>query len=154
MMVHFTIPGEPKGKQRPKFTTIAGHAKAITPKDTVSYENLVKMEYHSQSGLYFADQEPVYILIDCYMSMPQSTTKRKRSAMLERVLRPLRKVDWDNAGKIICDSLNKIAYHDDAQVVDGRVRKFYAEQPRVEVYIADKEIDTQAIDAEKEGAPA
>lgn len=32
--------------------------------------------------------------------------------------------DWDNIGKNVGDSLNGVAYRDDNQVVDGRVRKF------------------------------
>ncbi len=31
--------------------------------------------------------------------------------------------DWDSLGKGICDGLNKIAYEDDRQIIDGRVRK-------------------------------
>ena len=55
--------------------------------------------------------------------------------MLEHKIRPTKKPDWDNIGKIICDSLNQIAYRDDAQIVDSQVRKFYSENPRVEVII-------------------
>lgn len=39
----------------------------------------------------------------------------------------------DNCIKIIADALNKIAYHDDTQIVDCQVRKFYSDDPRVEV---------------------
>lgn len=45
------------------------------------------------------------------------------------------KPDWDNIGKIVCDSLNLVAYHDDSAVVDAQVRKFYSETPRVDVMI-------------------
>lgn len=48
---------------------------------------------------------------------------------------PGKKPDFDNIGKICCDALNGIAFHDDAQIVDGRVIKLYAEQPRIEVEI-------------------
>ena len=60
---------------------------------------------------------------------------KKRELMLNRTIRPIVKCDWDNIGKIVCDALNGIAYHDDKQVVDGQVRKFYSEQPRVVVTI-------------------
>ena len=42
MEVRFTIRGEPKGKGRPRFCRNTGHA--ITPKDTVNYETLVRTE--------------------------------------------------------------------------------------------------------------
>ena len=45
------------------------------------------------------------------------------------------KPDTDNIAKSILDSLNGIAYKDDKQVVDLRVRKQYAEVPSVSVWI-------------------
>ena len=59
----------------------------------------------------------------------------KRREMLEHRIRPTKKPDWDNIGKIVCDSLNLVAYHDDSAVVDAQVRKFYSETPRVDVMI-------------------
>ena len=41
----------------------------------------------------------------------------------------------DNVVKIIADSLNNLAYYDDTQIVDCQCRKFYSENPRVEVTI-------------------
>ena len=49
--------------------------------------------------------------------------------------RPMKKPDADNVVKIILDSLNKVAYPDDVQVVDCQVRRFYSERPRVIVTI-------------------
>ena len=143
----FTVLGEPVGKARPKFYNNI----AVTPKKTVNYENLVKMEYHAQCGnAYFPDKEPVYVLIDCYMAAPQSASRKKLQQMLSEILRPIKKPDFDNVGKIICDSLNLIAYHDDSQIVDGRVRKFYSDKPRVVVTISDKEIEAYKTNQEGE----
>ena len=50
-------------------------------------------------------------------------------------IRPTKKPDFDNIAKIVCDSLNTIAYKDDSQVIDGQVRKFYSEKPRIVVKI-------------------
>jgi len=57
--------------------------------------------------------------------------------MADGIIRPTKKPDIDNICKIICDSLNKIAYHDDSQIVDCQVRKFYSERPRVVVTISE-----------------
>lgn len=150
MIKTFEILGEPKGKARPKFTTINGHAQAITPKQTVQYENLVKMEYQAQCGnFYFEDGQPVFILIDSFMAAPQSAPKKKLKDMLSHILRPLKKSDWDNIGKLICDSLNGIAYRDDAQVADGRVRKFYSMQPKTQVFLSDKPINPEVFDRQR-----
>lgn len=43
--VTFTIPGQPKGKMRPKVTMQGGFAHAYTPKETATYENYVRVMY-------------------------------------------------------------------------------------------------------------
>ena len=46
-----------------------------------------------------------------------------------------KKPDMDNVVKMIADALNQVAYKDDTQIVDCQVRKFFSEEPRVEVII-------------------
>ena len=131
MRAKFCIHGEPQGKGRPRFSTVCGHAKPRTPDETVLYENLVKTE----SGVRFPDDAMLDVRIFAYYSIPKSVSKKKRQAMLDKKIRPTKKPDFDNIGKVICDSLNGIAYRDDAQVVDSMVRKFYGETPKVVVTI-------------------
>lgn len=136
MEVKFTVFGEPKGKGRPRFNTRTGHA--ITPKDTVNYETLVHMEYLNQCGnARFPDDAMLDMRIKAYYSIPQSKSKKKKELMRAGVIRPTKKPDMDNCIKIIADALNKIAYHDDTQIVDCQVRKFYSDDPKVEVRILD-----------------
>lgn len=143
MEVKFTVFGEPKGKGRPRFNTRTGHA--ITPKDTVNYETLVHMEYLHQCGnARFPDDAMLDMRIKAYYSIPQSKSKKKKELMRAGVIRPTKKPDMDNCIKIIADALNKIAYHDDTQIVDCQVRKFYSDDPRVEVRILEiKELTTK-----------
>lgn len=134
MRINFTVMGEPKGKGRPRFCRNTGHA--ITPKDTVNYETLVKMEYTQACGeQMFPDDTMLDMRIKAYYSIPKSASKKRHAAMLSGDIRPTKKPDMDNVIKIIADSLNKIAYRDDTQIVDCQVRKFYSEKPRVEVMI-------------------
>ncbi len=136
MRVRFEIPGEPKGKGRPRFTKMGNFVKTYTPQDTVSYENLVKLEYQSQCKCFkFDDNACLDMRITAYYGIPKSVSKRKREAMLSHEIRPAKKPDMDNVVKIIADSLNAIAYKDDTQVVDCMVRKFYGEDPKVVVII-------------------
>ena len=138
MKVKFTILGEPKGKQRPRVTR-AGIA--YTPKDTVQYENLVRIEYRGQCSDYrFPDDSPLDLRITAYYGIPKSASKKKRQQMADFQIRPLKKSDLDNIGKIIADSLNEVAYKDDVQIVDAQVRKFYSDRPRVVVTIQDAKI--------------
>ncbi len=139
MRAKFCIHGDPQGKGRPRFSTVCGHVHTRTPDETVLYENLVKTEYRQQVGVKFPDDAMLDVRIFAYYPIPKSVSKRKRQAMLDRKIRPTKKPDWDNVGKVICDSLNGIAYRDDAQVVDSMVRKFYGEDPKVVVTIEEIE---------------
>lgn len=137
MRTQVCIYGEPQGKGRPRFSTVCGHAKTRTPEQTVIYENLVKTEYRNQSGVRFPDDAMLDVRVMAYYTIPKSISKKKRQAMLDHKVRPTKKPDFDNIGKVICDSLNGIAYRDDAQIVDAQVRKFYSDTPRVVVIITD-----------------
>lgn len=140
MTVKFTILGEPKGKGRPRFIPQTG--RAITPKDTANYETLVRMEYVAQcQGFKFPDKAMLDMRIIAYYSIPKSQTKKNRELMKNRLLRPIKKPDMDNVVKIIADSLNQVAYRDDTQIVDCQCRKFYSENPRVEVTIKEVKPD-------------
>lgn len=139
MTVKFTILGEPKGKGRPQFIPQTG--RAITPKDTANYETLVRMEYMAQcKGFKFPDDAMLDMRIIAYYSIAKSQTKKNKELMKRRLLRPIKKPDMDNVVKIIADGLNQVAYRDDTQIVDCQCRKFYSENPRVEVII--KEVKT------------
>lgn len=137
MRTQVCIYGEPQGKGRPRFSTVCGHVKTRTPDQTVIYENLVKTEYRNQSGVRFPDDAMLDVRVMAYYTIPKSISKKKRQAMLDHKVRPTKKPDFDNIGKVICDSLNGIAYRDDAQIVDAQVRKFYSDTPRVVVIITD-----------------
>ena len=134
--IKFSIPGQPMGKQRPRVVHNGSFSQAFTPKETVSYENLVRVMYREAArGKRFTDEDMLDVRVIAYYSIPKSTSKKKRKMMLEHKIRPGKKPDWDNIGKIICDSLNTVAYRDDSSIVDAQVRKFYSENPRVDVTI-------------------
>ena len=128
-MLEFTIPGEPKAKQRHR-TTKNGFN--YTPKETVDYENWVKQCYfieHRQTML----EGQIKAEIKAYFGIPKSYSKKKREEIKEGTLRPTKRPDTDNIAKAILDSLNGIAYKDDSSIVDLKVSKFFDEKPRVEV---------------------
>lgn len=134
--IKFSIPGNPFGKQRPRVVHNGKFSKAYTPKETVNYENLVKLMYsQAAKGKMFSDDAMLDVRIIAYYDIPKSTSKKRKKLMLEHKIRPTKKPDFDNIGKIVCDSLNLVAYHDDSAIVDAQVRKFYSENPRVDVTI-------------------
>lgn len=129
-MIAIVIPGEPKGKGRPRL----GRASTYTPEDTVKYENLVKVCYMDQAKNLKLDGELKATII-AYYSIPKSTSKKKRLEMVEERIRPTKKPDLDNVAKIVLDSLNKVAFDDDSQIVKLEIEKFYSENPRVELQL-------------------
>ena len=132
--ITFTIQGEPKGKGRPRFTTRGKFPSAYTPQDTADYETRVRNEYLMAARGTFLG-ETVKMNINCWFGMPKSASKKKRSLMLSGEIRPTKKPDADNIAKIIADALNGVAYRDDAQIVELTVKKYFSEDPRVEVSI-------------------
>lgn len=132
MVIEFIVPGEPKGKARPRLTR-SGHA--FTPKETVSYENWVRLCFKEAYPNFepFNADGPITCHITACFSIPKSTSKKKTEEMLRGHIVPLKKPDADNIAKIICDALNGIAYHDDSQIARLSVTKIYEESPKVEV---------------------
>ncbi|AWZ48357.1 RusA family crossover junction endodeoxyribonuclease [Clostridiaceae bacterium 14S0207] len=131
-MIAIVIPGDPKGKQRPRL----GKGYTYTPKQTVNYENWVKMCYLEQAQNLMLEGE-IKAEIIAYYSIPKSTSKKKRQAMMNEEIRPTKKPDLDNIAKIILDSLNTIAYKDDSQIIELQVKKYYSDYPRVELQLQD-----------------
>lgn len=133
----FTVPGEPTGKGRPRVVRNGAFTRAFTPQKTASYENLVKLEYQSQSkGMTFNDRQ-IRMDIKAYYALAKSDSKRRRMEKLSGALRPTKKPDIDNVYKIVADALNGIAYRDDSQIVAASIEKHYSEQPRVEIEITE-----------------
>ncbi|MEN6487848.1 MAG: RusA family crossover junction endodeoxyribonuclease [Smithella sp.] len=138
MKIKFTVLGEPQGKGRPIFggKTKAGTPITRTPDKTVFYENLIITEYRRQVGsAKFEDNTNLDMRITAYYTIPASASKKKQKQMENGEIRPTKKPDMDNIVKVVADSLNSIAYRDDAQIVDCQIRKFYSRQPRIEVTI-------------------
>lgn len=136
--ISFTVPGEPRGKARPKVTrTKAGKSLTYTPDKTVAYEELVRQRYlQAAGGERFPDGVPLAMFVRAFHGIPKSTSKRKRAEIAAGVCRPTKKPDFDNVFKILCDALNGIAYADDAQIVQASIRKSYTPcDPHVEVSI-------------------
>jgi Holliday junction resolvase RusA-like endonuclease len=133
--IKFTIPGEPKGKGRPKFLRQGNFVRTYSPETTVNYENWVKICFQEAKQEKLADNFQLSATIKCYFGIPKSVTKKNKESCLNGGLRPTKKPDIDNIAKIILDALNGLAYTDDKNIVDCKIEKWFAEEPRVEVEI-------------------
>lgn len=134
--IEFTIPGPPQGKARPKVTRnkYSGKSLTYTPDKTVSYEELTRIRYLAAAhGFKFPNDAQIVVQITAWYPILKSKSEKVKVAMQAGELKPMKKPDWDNIGKIVCDALNGIAYEDDSQIVLGQVAKAYSANPRTDV---------------------
>ena len=136
-MYKFTIYGECVGKGRPKFARRGNFVRTYTPEATANYETLVRLSFIQENPNFKTIEKdiPLTCIITIYKGIPKSTSKKKKTMMLNGQIRPTSKPDIDNSVKSIFDALNGVAYNDDSQIVELSVKKYYSETPRVEVKI-------------------
>lgn len=127
----FTVPGEPKGKMRPRASSFGGHAKVYAPKEQIEYENWIRSCYCARYGEAEKLKGPISASIMVFMGIPKSATKKARQAMLDGDIVPTKKPDLDNMVKQL-DALNGIAFGDDSAIYEVYALKLYSENPRVE----------------------
>ena len=132
MIYSLTIPGEPQGKERARY----GNGRTYTPKKTVAYEERIKNLFINKWGKPMLEGE-VQVSIIAYYTIPKSYSKKKKELAFQGLIKPIKKPDLDNIAKVVLDSLNKIAYKDDNQVVRLLLDKDYSNEPRVEVELED-----------------
>lgn len=132
----FTVPGEVRGKGRPRIVKIGGFSRLAADAKTATYENLVAFfaaDAMRHAGLQ-AFQGPVCVHITARIAPAASASRKARTAMLNAEAPPTKKPDLDNIIKCL-DALNGIAWRDDAQIVSILARKTYAETPGLDVVI-------------------
>jgi Holliday junction resolvase RusA-like endonuclease len=127
MKVIFEIPGKPGSKGRPRL----GRYAVYTPDKTKNYEALLKYIFINE----FKDLKPfegaVRAKITAIFEVPKSYSKKKTALLLSNRFNCTSKPDTDNIAKIVLDSLNGLAFKDDAQITKLEVEKSYGEQAKV-----------------------
>jgi Holliday junction resolvase RusA-like endonuclease len=130
-IITIVLAGAPMGKERVRMTR-QGHA--YTPERTVNYESrLALAAQQAMAGRALLDG-PLEVFVEAHMPVAESKPKKWKAAALAGDIRPTKKPDWDNFGKIL-DALNLVVWVDDSQIVEGRVQKFYSDQPRMEIRV-------------------
>lgn len=116
MRVDLTVPGEPKGKARPRFIRATG--RAYTDPKTAAVEDRIRQEWRDRGGVVLPDG-PLTLQLIAVMARPGGHWKKngELSAAGERAEWPLKKPDLDNIEKIVGDALQGHAFHDDASIV-------------------------------------
>ncbi len=128
--ITITLPGEPRGKGRPRF----GNGRAYTDDATRAYEHALalaaKVAMVGQAPL----QGPVAVTVGAYIGIPMSWSQKRQQEAIRGERRPTGKPDADNIIKTL-DSFNAIVWNDDAQIVEATVIKKYSVQPALVVTV-------------------
>lgn len=144
--VNFVIPGPPKGKGRHRSRIAKGRdgkqfVASYTPKDTVEYENLVRVAAFEAMAGRVPTTFPVRVTIRAFFPVPASWSAKRRARALAGEILPTVKPDLDNVEKAVMDGMNAIVFRDDVVACEVVKRKRYSDTPRVEV-------ETVEMDAE------
>jgi Holliday junction resolvase RusA-like endonuclease len=122
----FIVLGKPFGQMRPRARKIGSFISMYSPKENIAYATKVIEAYQSIKNNEMFGQSPLGVKITAYFNRPK-ITKKELALNLPKNNFPCKKPDSDNIAKSILDSLNDVAYHDDAWVVDLQVLKVYDE---------------------------
>lgn len=150
--VQFDVIGKPYGQKRPRAFRRGKFLGIYAPKENVEYATKVVNAFLEASGglklhktkkevvkEYKYNDVPMVIEIQAFFKKPK-LTKKEQALNLPKHKFPTKKPDGDNIAKAILDSLNEVAYHDDAYVTELSVSKYYTEgEERVNVVIYEKE---------------
>lgn len=101
VVAQFTVGGEPVSKARAR----VGKHGTYTPEKTAAAEEKIGWEFRRAVGPHEPDAEHLYAVTAAFYS----ATRRRR--------------DVDNMLKLVLDAMNKVAWKDDAQVVEIAARK-------------------------------
>lgn len=114
--IDFTVPGEPRGKGRPRFNRASG--RAYTPKGTLTLEAEIADAWVRAGAVRLPDG-PLAVHVVAVLERPNAHWKKDGtlSAAGDRSMWPTRKPDGDNVQKAVWDSLNGKAFRDDAHIV-------------------------------------
>ena len=139
MSLAFELPGEPRGKGRPRFSSRGGFVKTYTDAKTRDYETRIReaaAKAMAAAGLEPTDR-PVSVRIVMASCPPISWSKKRRLAALLGQELP-KKPDLDNVAKCVLDALNNVVYQDDVQVWRLVVTKLYAGAASLSVEILER----------------
>jgi len=129
----FSVPGEPKGKGRPRFVRKTG--RTYTDARTLSYETLIGWTASQAMGALDPLEGPLCLTVTARFTPAASTSRKACALMLSGEIPPAKRPDPDNIAKAVMDGLNGVVWVDDAQVVSLFIAKRYAEKPGLDIVI-------------------
>jgi len=129
-MFIFEVIGIPIPQQQVRFNKRSGHIYNPSTNDIHQLQWQIR-PYAPQEPLL----GPVEMHLTFYLPIPKSSTAKAKIQMLNGVILPTKKPDFDNLAYLVTNALKGIAYGDDAQVTDCIIRKRYSDRPRTIIKI-------------------
>ena len=128
------VPGEIRGKGRPRFARRGKFVTVHSDEKTVSAEGRVQAAAMAAVGQPCL-LGPLKLTVRITVTIPASWSQKKQREAMGGYLWPTGRPDADNALKLLCDALNGIVWKDDAQLVDVRVEKRYGRVPGAVLWV-------------------
>lgn len=122
-MITFTVEGDPVAQPRPRISTAGGFGRAYVPSGHGIHAYKLQVQAAARQVFRQPLAGAVEISVAFELARPPSHWC-KRGLSSSAPAWP-GKPDWDNLSKAVCDALNGLAYHDDAQIVRSTVEKCY-----------------------------
>ena len=133
MAIAFSVPGDPVPQPRPRVSTRGGFARAYVPATHAVHGYRQAVAAAARAAGAGVHGEPVEVVIDFVFARPKSHL-RKSGVKPDAPRFP--RQDADNLTKAVLDSLNGVAWEDDAQVVRLVASKTYGTEARTTVRIS------------------
>lgn len=133
-MISLNIPIEPVAASRPRVTR-TGHA--YDTKKYSKFKHDVKYWLNFNYKEELIEHKPIMIDYTFYRPIQSSISKKEHDIRKNNVVLPIVKPDLDNYIKAMQDCLTGHVISDDNMVVDIHARKFYSEEPHIEVEITE-----------------
>ena len=135
-MIYLKIPGKSQTKQRQRFDPRT--KRAYTPPSNIINENDVRAIWREAGEPRIEVDTAIDIYVLITVCRPKGHFKSDGKLSKKGLDNPVprnKKPDVDNALKLIFDSLNTRAYHDDVQIAHAEVDRVWGKWPMTEIWL-------------------
>jgi Holliday junction resolvase RusA-like endonuclease len=130
-LIHLRIPGEPRGKGRPR---VGRFKNVYTPDETIRQEERIRLAWEN-AGSPRIDGLITISLDFCFARPSSHFLKDGSLSAAGRRATPGGIRDWDNLAKLCTDALNGLAFEDDRLVCRAEVTKYWEQDEHTSVTI-------------------
>jgi len=133
--VLIVVPGEPKGKGRPRAAKRGAFITLYTPPETKAEEERIQAEARLSMEGREPMSGPVKVEVSIYHAIRKSWPKKKQEAARANKIAATVKPDPDNCAKLYLDAFNGVVWTDDVNVTQLTIGKYFADEPLVMVSV-------------------